>query len=47
MVFETHAVRVAQDTEAVRAVLLLFRGTRETADILQALGLVWLGMSVK
>jgi hypothetical protein len=40
MVFETHAVRVAQDTVAVGAALLLFGWTREAADILPALGLI-------
>jgi hypothetical protein len=40
MVFETHAVTIAQDAVAVRAVLLLVGWTLEAADILSALRLV-------
>ena len=40
VVFETHAVTVAQDAKAVRAALALLGGTLEAADILAALGLV-------
>jgi hypothetical protein len=46
MVFETHAMRVAQDAIAVRAVLPLFGGTLEAADILSALGLVVVAIGV-
>ena len=46
MVFEAHAVRVAQDAKAVRAVLALLWGTREATDILSALGLVVVAMGV-
>ena len=46
MVFETHAVRVAQDAVAVRAVLLLLGGTREAADIPSALRLVVVAIGV-
>src|SRR6516162_769765 len=46
MVCETHAVRITQDTEAVWATLLLLGGTRETTDILPALGLVVVAIGV-
>ena len=40
VIFETHAVIVAQNAGAVRAAPLLLGGTLETADILSALRLV-------
>ena len=46
MVFATHAVRITQDTEAVWATLVLLGGTRETTDILPALGLVVVAIGV-
>jgi hypothetical protein len=46
MVFETHAVTVAQDAKAVWAVLPLVGGTLEATDILSALGLVVVAIGV-
>ena len=40
MVFETHAVRVAQDAKAVWAAPLFLGWTLQATDILPALGLV-------
>src|SRR5215470_12360373 len=46
MVFETHAVRVAQDAVAVWAALLLLGRTLEATDILPALCLVVVAIGV-
>jgi hypothetical protein len=46
MVFETHAVRVTQDAEAVWAALLLLGGTLEATAILPALCLVVIAIGV-
>ena len=46
MLFETHAMTVAQDAVAVWALLLLIRGTRQTADILPTLRLVVIAIGV-
>lgn len=46
MVFATPTVTRAQDAEAMRAVLVLVGGTRQTADILPTLGLVVVAMGV-
>ncbi len=46
VVFETHAVTIAQDAKAVRAALALLGGTREAADILPALRLVVVAIGV-
>ena len=46
MIFEMHAVTVAQDAVAVRAALLLLGWTREAADVLPTLGLVVVAIRV-
>src|SRR4029450_2026498 len=40
VVFERHAMTIAQDAVAVRAVLLLLGGARSAADILPTVGLI-------
>jgi len=46
VVFEAHAVRVAQDAVAVWTTLLLLGGTLQATDILPALGLVVVAIGV-
>src|SRR4249919_858433 len=46
MLFETHAVTVAQDAVTVWTAPLLLGGTRETTDILPALRLVVVAIGV-
>jgi hypothetical protein len=46
MVFETHAVRVAQDAVAVGAALLLLGRTLQATDILPTLGLIVVAIGV-
>src|SRR5262250_87123 len=46
VVFETHAVRVAQDTKAVRAMSPLVGRTWQAADVLPALSLIVVAIGV-